>query len=77
MPVGTDLSRPGGEEGQHVGNDSVWERVPAPCPDAINRSLPNIPLFLQPPLLLKDIPKPHSGNEKGSRCLDLDYNGAK
>ena len=31
MPVGTDLSRPRGVEGQRVGNDSGRERVPLPA----------------------------------------------
>ena len=43
MPVGTDVSRPLGGVGQHVGNDSVRERVPIHPLDAIHRSLPNLP----------------------------------
>ena len=48
MPVGTDVSRSGGEEGDTLPRRSVADTLLLPTPDAIHRSLPNIPSFPSP-----------------------------
>ena len=47
MPVGTDVSRPGGGEGHTLPHRSVADTLPLPTQDAIHRSLPNIPSHIQ------------------------------